>query len=170
MFRRHLELNMEEYGGHVLWGSEVVCWKSHQVAGIGTVLVLLCLRFQLIPFQSISCWFITFIRLQLFLLSMLKENFTLIRDFFLELIFCSVGHKRYRTFLIALSKCGHVQATIPYGGVSLQLRLFLLCTLSRGEWSLLRFGTSRLGDTTPVRIAGRLGGDPRSGLDVLVRK
>jgi hypothetical protein len=59
-----------------------ICWDSHQVAGIGTVLALFCLRFQLIPFQSTGWWFITFIRLQLFQVSMLKENVTLIRDFF----------------------------------------------------------------------------------------
>jgi len=140
------------------------------VAGIGTVLALLCLWFQLVAFQSTSCWFITFVRLQLFLLSMLKENFTLIRDFFSRADILFSWIQEIGTFLIPLSKCGHVQATIPYGGVNLQLLLFLPCTLSRGERSLLRFGPSRLGDSTAVRIAGRLGGDSRSGLDVLVRK
>jgi len=47
---------------------------------------------------------------------------------------------------------------IPYGGVNLQLRFFLPCTLSRGEWSFLRFGPSHLGDSTPVPIVSRLGG------------
>lgn len=63
-----------------------------------------------------------------------------------------------------------MKATIPYGGVNLQLRLFLPCTMSGAEWSFLRFGPYRLGDSTPVAIAGRLGGGPRSGLDLLVRK
>jgi len=100
---------------------------------------------------------------------MLKENVTLIRDFFLELIFFQLD-TRYRTFLIPVSKCVRVRATIPYWGVNLQLRLFLPCTLSRGEWPFLRFDPFRLGDSIPVPIAGRLGGDRRSRLDVLARK